>query len=312
MSDKTKISWTDATWNPITGCTKVSPGCKYCYAERWANARMGQFAKSKERKFSDIVIHEDKFDDPIKWKRPRMIFVCSMSDLFHEKISFAVLDTIFNVMRFADHHIFQVLTKRIDHALDYIEYLKHQEMSLPKNVWFGVSIENQATADERIPKLQLIDASVKWLSIEPLLDEIDLKDSIWFATGFPVGKNINGKPLYSAYELGIDWIVVGGESGPKARPMNPRWVYKILNLCKSNRIPFFFKQWGEWVDPENFPIQKDDKWPFDITKPVHRFDNLRVVYRVGKKAAGNKIAGFVYEQYPSFKDPFAGGNNGTK
>ena len=219
---KTTIEWTDTVWNPVTGCTKVSQGCKNCYAETIANRFWG------DRKFSDIQLHPERLEQPLHWKKPRMIFVNSMSDLFHEKIPFEFIDKIWGMMAATPEHIYQVLTKRPQRLLEYFE---DNPFRLPfNNIWIGVSVEDQETADERIPALFKFPSSVKWISAEPLLGQIDILKYLRY---------------WRRYRL--DWVVVGGESGHKARPMHPDWVRKIRDDCKEADVPFFFKQWGNYI-----------------------------------------------------------------
>lgn len=214
MAKNSKIEWTDTTWNPVTGCTKVSPGCKHCYADRMANRlkAMGQF---RYRNGFELTLQNDLVNLPLSWKKPRFVFVNSMSDLFHPDVPVDYIQKVFNVMEQANWHNFQVLTKRSERLLEIAHLLPW-----PENVWMGVSVEN-ADNVYRINHLRAVPAAVRFLSIEPLLG-----------------------PL-SRYPLtGIDWVIVGGESGPKARPMKKEWIRKIRDKCIALGVPFFFKQWG--------------------------------------------------------------------
>lgn len=215
MSDKSAIEWTDSTWNPVTGCTKVSPGCAHCYAEAITLRfkRGGPFLPGQ----SEIKLHGDRLKLPISWKAPRRIFVNSMSDLFHDEVPLDFIAEVFDIMERANHHTFQVLTKRHDRLLEVYE-----ELPWPPNVWMGVSVENQYWADRRIPNLIQVPAAVRFLSAEPLLKALTL----------------------SSYLKDIDWVIVGGESGPRARPVEEKWVLDIRDECVANDVPFFFKQWG--------------------------------------------------------------------
>ncbi len=285
MSDKSGIGWTDATWNPTTGCTKVSPGCKNCYAKHQAWPRLAAMETGvySGRVFEDVQVHPERLDQPLRWTRPRMIFVNSMSDLFHEDIPDKFIQKVFTVMALADKHIFQVLTKRPLRMLDFMrrfEYLgSHQitEMKFvdPKtlklrgrpwplpNVWLGTSVENQETADERIPLLLETPAAVRWLSCEPLLDAVSLEmienngDLHDRATRGSYWRPLDGNFKDSAT---IDWVVVGGESGPKARPMKEGWAQNIMLECRDANVPFFMKQgsqtpeWPHYHDIESFPF----------------------------------------------------------
>lgn len=215
---KSKIEWTDATWNPITGCTKVSSGCKNCYAERMSK-RLHAMGKNKYRNNFELTIHENELDMPYHWKKPRMIFVNSMSDLFHEKVSDEFILSVFQVMNENPDHTFQILTKR---AKRLYEFSQNHPIIWSKNIWMGVSIENMEVID-RINYLIAIPAKMKFLSCEPLLSNL----------------KFNQIQL-----MHLDWIIVGGESGPSSRPMKKEWVINIKNQCEFYSIPFFFKQWG--------------------------------------------------------------------
>ena len=214
MSQNSAIEWTDSTWNPVTGCTKVSPGCKHCYAETFAERWRGTAGHPYEQGF-DLRLWPDRLRLPLSWKKPRMIFVNSMSDLFHERVPLVFIESVFRTMEEASWHTFQVLTKRSKRLRDLAPELKW-----PRNVWVGVSVE---TADYlwRADDLRTVPAAIRFLSIEPLLG--------------PLGPfNISG----------IDWVIAGGESGPGARPMAAAWVREIREQCGKAGVPFFFKQWG--------------------------------------------------------------------
>lgn len=214
MSEQSGIEWTDATWNPITGCTKISPGCKNCYAERLA-VRLRAMGNPRYRNGFAVTLHDDQLTLPLRWKRPRRIFVNSMSDLFHESVPERFIRQIFEVMLAAPQHVFQVLTKRS-------ERLASLASSLPwgPNVWQGVSVENSLYTS-RIRDLQSVPALVRFLSIEPLLGPIP---------NLPLTR--------------IDWVIVGGESGGGRRQMDPDWARQIRDQCLAAGVPFFFKQWG--------------------------------------------------------------------
>ena len=218
MASKTAIEWTDATWNPVTGCTKVSRGCDNCYAERLAERFRGTPGHPFETGF-DLTLRPERLSQPISWKRPKRIFVNSMSDLFHNRIPTRFIDRVFETMESADQHVYQVLTKRSSLMKNYLQE-RYGGSATPPHIWCGVSVEDhRATA--RIQHLKTAPITIRFLSIEPLLGpvgEIDLK--------------------------GISWVIVGGESGPKARPMQLRWVLDIRDMCKKSGVDFFFKQWG--------------------------------------------------------------------
>jgi protein gp37 len=209
-----KIEWTESTWNPVTGCSKISEGCANCYAERMAYRLKTMGQKNYANGF-DVTIHPHTLSIPLKWKKPRMIFVNSMSDLFHNDVPVFFIKQIFNIMAEAHWHQFQILTKRAERLADLAQYL-----TWPKNVWMGVTIESPSYLC-RLEYLRNIPASVRFLSLEPLLSAMP---------DFDLSK--------------IDWVIVGGESGPGARPIRKKWVTDIQENCKIQKIPFFFKQWG--------------------------------------------------------------------
>ncbi len=214
MSDGSAIEWTDATWNPVRGCTKISPGCTHCYAETFAERFRGVPNHPFEHGF-DLRVVRSALELPLKWRTSRRIFVNSMSDLFHDEVSDAYVLEVFDVMRRASQHHFQVLTKRSDRMARLTASLK-----IPDNVWMGVSVEN-AKYTTRIDDLRKVKAKIRFLSVEPLLG-----------------------PIPALNLEGIRWVIVGGESGPRARPMEAAWVRSIRDRCVAAEVPFFFKQWG--------------------------------------------------------------------
>jgi protein gp37 len=218
MAERSAIEWTDATWNPVTGCTKVSPGCKHCYAETFAERWRGIPGHPYEQGF-DLRLWPERLGLPLRWKSPRMIFVNSMSDLFHEEVPDEFIDRVFETMAAAPRHTFQVLTKRADRLAAW--HAGRRAVHGLGNVWLGVSVEDRRYGLARIPFLRSVRAAVRFLSVEPLLEDI------------------GELPL-----AGIDWVIVGGESGPGARPMRPEWVESIRDQCLAANVPFFFKQWG--------------------------------------------------------------------
>ena len=346
MADKTGIEWTDATWNPVTGCAKVSQGCKHCYAEReWP--RMTKLVPAYSgRDFTDVLTHGDRLAQPIRWAKRRMIFVNSMSDLFHPAVPDAFIDSVFGVMWAClygrnehDGHIFQVLTKRADRMRDYFRTDRREAWARSAvhhgggidpdgiwdqtmnydgphpRIWLGVSIEDQAAADERIPLLLDTPAAVRWISAEPLLGPVDLSRIQYEVIG-PSGSVHYRRPLtdtkllneakatpgYSAASL--DWVVVGGESGPKARPMHPHWARDLRDQCAAAGVPFLFKQWGEWgTIPGNgahYPagIAPDGSW----VGAEDRFtEDCALMYRIGKKAAGRLLDGVEHNRFPEVR-----------
>ena len=214
MATNSHIEWTEATWNPLTGCNKISPGCKHCYAERLA-LRLQKMGQANYRNGFELTFHEHVLEYPLKWKQPRTIFVNSMSDLFHKDVPSAFIHKVFDVMRQAHWHQFQVLTKRSERLTEL-----SNSLSWPPNVWMGVSVENE-NYTFRIDDLRQTNAVVKFLSLEPLLG-----------------------PLNHLNLSGINWVIVGGESGPGARAMKQQWIIDIRDQCLSTNVAFFFKQWG--------------------------------------------------------------------
>lgn len=214
MAQGSGIEWTQATWNPVTGCTKVSPGCKFCYAERMAE-RLQAMGQRNYRNGFQLNLQPHMLELPLRWKKPQTIFVNSMSDLFHKDVPLEYLLRVFDVMRRAHWHDFQVLTKRSERLADLDMHIEWAP-----NIWVGVSVEHDQYR-HRIDDLRSTRAKVKFLSLEPLLG-----------------------PLPSLDLQGIDWVIVGGESGPRARPMDPAWVLDLRDQCCEARVPFFFKQWG--------------------------------------------------------------------
>lgn len=355
MADKTPIEWTDATWNPIVGCSVISPGCTNCYAMRTA-ARLERMMPPERRGKAQLPHHytaltqpskagpvwtgrvniapEHILTAPLHWGRPRRIFVNSMSDLFHESVPDEWIDRVFAVMALSPQHTFQVLTKRPERMRQYFDqfessasarvrdicYRPERHFSpaadptlgrvgkwpdrwpgwpLP-NVWLGVSVEDQRRVDERVPILLDTPAAIRWVSAEPLLGPLDLRD---VHDGIDALRRRSGPTL--------DWVVAGGESGPNARPMHPDWARSLRDQCASAGVPFLFKQWGEWVSV--LDRDRDDPgWRADYPKHErigNRVLNLaggsgfhgervQIMQRVGKKAAGRLLDGVLHDAYP--------------
>jgi protein gp37 len=214
MANKSSIEWTESTWNPVTGCSKISPGCKNCYAERMAK-RLQRIGVERYKDAFELTMHPDVLDTPLSWKTPKVIFVNSMSDLFHEKIPLSFIQDTFDIMKKAHWHTFQILTKRSERLKKLAP-----KIEWPNNVWMGVSVESQRYV-YRIDHLRAVPSAVRFLSVEPLISKVDKM-------------NLRG----------IDWVIVGGESGPKARKLEQEWVIHIKNICEKYSVPFFFKQWG--------------------------------------------------------------------
>lgn len=236
----TKIEWTDETWNPVTGCTKISPGCKHCYADRMATRLQGMGHANYANGFR-LTLQPHMLTTPLEWRQPRMIFVNSMSDLFHTDVPLEYIKQVFGVMKETPQHTYQVLTKRAERLSELAPLLEWTP-----NIWMGVSVENQEYANKRIPHLLRTPAAVRFLSCEPLLGELDLTN-ICIQGGEDSGEFINSLNLEEFGSNGvnlINWVIAGGESGPSARPMNPEWVRSLRDQCNMYQVPFFFKQWG--------------------------------------------------------------------
>jgi protein gp37 len=253
MATNSAIEWTESTWNPITGCTKISPGCMHCYAERMAK-RLHAMGQANYAEGFKVAIHDRAVELPLKWKKPRNIFVNSMSDLFHQLIPIDFIKRVFDVMRRAGWHQYQLLTKRSRRLLELAPQLEWSP-----NIWMGVSVESQKYL-HRIDHLRHTAAGTKFLSIEPLL-----------------------APLGELDLSGIDWVIVGGESGPGARPMKPEWVIDIRDQCQAAKVPFFFKQWGG-VQKKRFGRQLENRtWDeMPQSKPLLRSDERSYFSSVGR------------------------------
>ncbi|MDB5056147.1 MAG: Phage protein Gp37/Gp68 [Bacilli bacterium] len=328
MSDKSSIEWTDATWNPVTGCTKVSEGCRNCYAltfaERWRGIP-GHYFKNG----FDITLRPDKLDQPLKWKKPRKIFVNSMSDLFHESVPFEFIFAVWARMIGAPQHIYQILTKRPARMLEFFKWNEQQpvriETYLP-NIWVGVSVENQKAADERIPLLLQTPAAIRFLSCEPLLGEVRILNHLMSGKqpakcgncgrghGFTRCPNYGGISKtdkeygceeFKRVNFAIDWVIVGGESGHGARPMHPEWARSLRDQCQAAGVSYFFKQWGELV-PAGMPhvdndyrgLRKNERWlNYDGGHGFHG-DRVYRMSRVGKAKAGRLLDGREWNEIP--------------
>lgn len=305
MGDGTGIEWTDATWNPLVGCTKVSSGCDNCYAETFVNRFAG--SKGFPERFDTVVLRDQRFlSQPLRWRRPRRVFVNSLSDLFHTDVPDEFIATVFAVMAEARRHTFQLLTKRHGRMRSLLNSDRWPQMvadagcALPDwgvplisearcaptwplpNVWLGVSVEDQKHADLRIPALLGTPAAVRWISAEPLLGPVDLTRlpfPAWtgMSTGQPaavvdaVGGRYGVPGMWQAKATGLDWVVCGGESGPASRPMHPDWACSLRDQCETVGVPFLFKQWGS-------------------------HDEHGV--RMGKHRAGRYLGGVLHDGYP--------------
>lgn len=246
MSDGSTIEWTDATWNPVRGCQKISPGCKHCYAETFAERWRGIPGHSYEQGF-DLRLVPEKLAEPLRWSRPRLVFVNSMSDLFQKGVPEAYVRLVFEVMNLADWHIYQVLTKRADRLCTLTNRMP-AELAERDHIWLGVSVEDRKYGLPRIDELREARAGVRFLSVEPLLEDLGRVDLD-----------------------GIDWVIVGGESGPGARPMKQEWVLSLRDQCRSAEVPFFFKQWGglrKKIAGRELLGRTYDEMPFDVADLV--------------------------------------------
>lgn len=316
MGTKTEISWTDATWNVVTGCTPVSPGCTNCYAARYAKRGIGDFKGEptgngyRWRKFSEVRTHPDRLEQPLHWRKPRRIFTPSMGDLFHEQVSDEFIDKVFAVMALARRHTFQVLTKRSGRLLKYFAPIggvvraffvrmaaarilnvsqlpSRFDWPLP-NVWLGTTCENQAAADERIQLLLQTPAAVRFVSVEPMIGPVAISN---YGTGAQ-----------------INWVICGGETGPGARPCHPDWVRSLRDQCQAAGVAFHLKQMGEWTHIYNSK-SAEAKQRIRLTvngtdgSDLHNSDNGGDVwmYRVGKKAAGRMLDGKEWLEFPEAK-----------
>ena len=288
MAENSKIEWTDATWNPTVGCSIVSPECLNCYAMLMAH-RLANIGQEKYQGLTQIVqqgsnkgkpvwngmvrLDRDSLDIPMKRKKPTLYFVNSMSDLFHESLSHDDICQVWSQMVVADWHTYQVLTKRPHVAKQFVNawiaHMRAESMAPVKNIWLGTSVGVKA-AKRRIDFLRETNAAVRFLSCEPLLEDLGELDL-----------------------TGIHWVIVGGESGPNARPMHPDWARSVRDQCKAAGVPFFFKQWGEWLGTSPF----DKKPEADVRR--HEWNGGVTAWRVGKKAAGRLLDGKEHSEYPS-------------
>lgn len=332
MADGTKIEWTDATWNPITGCAVVSPGCTNCYAMKLAGTRLQhhpsragltQPSKAGPVWNGKVRFNQDWLDQPLHWKRPRMIFVCAHGDLFAENVHDEWIDKVFAVMALAPQHTFQVLTKRPERMREYLRgrdaengfpmpplwhigmtrddpsWQDTMDWPLP-NVWLGVSVEDQTRADERIPILLDTPAAVRWISAEPLLGPIDIlpylfiythEDEVHLDLGVPFlpFRHPATTPAADISSPRLDWVVAGGESGQGARPMHPDWVRSLRDQCADAGVAFHFKQWGEFAADQ---VGQHDPRSISLP-PDHVFFN-----KVGRALSGRKLDGITHDAYP--------------
>jgi protein gp37 len=319
MGARSKIEWTDASWNPVTGCTEVSAGCDHCYARDLARRFAGTSAYPAG---FEVTLRPKHLYDPLRWQGPRRVFVNSMSDLFHRLVPTQYIAQVFATMALAPAHTFQILTKRPGRMASLLSSAAFRELvvtELPAvveaasatgalsarssrqeipdlgewplaNVWAGVSVESQKWADVRVPVLQRTPAAVRFLSMEPLLSRVQLCSCDGAA--YEVQRHpflVDSRcPLHGTVKL--DWVIVGGESGPKARPMHPDWPRDMKQACQASGIAYLFKQWGEWVPCSEPVAERDD---------VFRFPDGVVMRRVGRRAAGRELDGKTWDEYPA-------------
>jgi protein gp37 len=260
----TKIEWVQnpdgtkgETWNPITGCSKISAGCRNCYAERMAKRLAGRYGYPEQPHHFDVTFHEDKLNQPLKWKKPRMIFVCSMGDLFHDDVKEEEIMKVFDAMCDAPQHTYQILTKRPERMKWIVkQYTDYIWQGIPSNIWLGITAENQEAADERIPWLLRTPAVVHFVSVEPMLGPIDLSNFQPFIRskgGFRAAKGIlSGK---------IEWTICGGETGHGAREMKAEWAFNLYQQCREADIPFFFKKEGDAFKGSKINLPNVRQWP---------------------------------------------------
>ncbi len=260
----THISWTDETWNPVTGCSRVSEGCRNCYAAKLAPrlAGMGQKGYTKlpwtaKNAPENVFLHEDRLEKPLRWKKPRRVFVNSMSDLFHEQVPDKFIRRVWRVMLDTPRHTYQILTKRPERMANWVEEnvygpAEYGDWTLTgigggivRNIWLGTSVEDQRAADKRIPHLLVTPAAIRFLSCEPLIGPVDLK-KFYPSVGSPNFSTVAlSSTLVGSRKVHlVDWVIAGGESGPKHRPMHPDWVRRLRDQCRNSDAAFFFKQWG--------------------------------------------------------------------
>lgn len=316
---QTKIEWADAVWNPVTGCTPVSEGCENCYARRMAYRLRGRCGYPEDEPFK-VTLHPERLNEPMYWKKPRRIFVCSMGDLFHEMVpDDFIFDVFLKMTLCTNNHIFIILTKRPERMKNIIENFMGKKYGMSgktirelklypqKRIWLGVSVENQQRAEERIPILLQIPAAVRFVSSEPLLGAVDL--SRWLGVCTVCGASATqcdpvlwqeGQKCCPDCTHGgtyLDWVIVGGETGPNARPMHPDWVRSLREQCQTSGVPFFFKGWGEFVEDIN--CNNAVLHPWRKFYAIHDGLYTGNFTRVGKKKAGRLIDGRTWDEFPS-------------
>lgn len=360
MGDRTKIEWTDATWNPVTGCTRISPGCDHCYIDRSPPFRIerrrfvkecahcsgdgfepmtgkfrgshacsvcsgdGEVASSEVGASTGVRLHRDRLEIPLRWRKPRRVFVCSLADLFHDEVSDEYIARVFAVMGLARAHTFQVLTKRparmraLLSSSGFLELVtvamtRHPgrvtgerlpDMPFP-NVWVGTTVENQEWADRRIPILLDIPAAVRFLSVEPMLGPVNLCTCYPGGYTFDTFEGPQGHCAVHGRRV-VDWVICGGESGPGARPMHTQWVRDLRDECTAASVAFHFKQWGEWARTGQVGVgwlPEGSCYGSEIDVPAPApFTFREILQRVGKRQSGRVLDGRTWDEYPQEAD----------
>lgn len=314
MAKYSRIEWTDATWSPVTGCDPISEGCQNCYAKRMAKRLAGRCGYPADDPFR-VTLHPERLNEPLKWKTPRRVFVCSMSDLFHEDVPFEYIHVIWDIIKACPQHTFLILTKRPQRMAEVVNRIYSLERlgwskGFWDHIWLGVTAENQQRANERIPILLQIPAAVRFVSIEPMLGPVDLTriGGDWYGNGrINALKGLQNDDTYvheynlrwKAKHCGeLDWVICGGETGPGARPMHPDWVRNLRNQCQQAGVPFFFKSWGEWIPSYKtgveFELSKLKDNEVVMSGPGYGI----VMKRVGKKKAGRLLDGQIWDEMP--------------
>jgi protein gp37 len=311
MSKQSGIEWTDASWNVIGGCTEASEGCDHCYARRGAY-RM-QFNPNAPRRYEGTVrryqgkylwtyrinLDWEALEDPapLRWTKPRRIFVCSMSDLFHPEVPENFIWRVVEIAWKAQQHTFMILTKRPTRMMDVLTRSCWWNNDTPENIWLGVTAENQKRADERVPPLLETPAARHFVSIEPMLGPVDLRHVQTQEVEIDALTGDHGvhRPLSGRSDRKLDWVIVGGESGREARPMHPDWARSVRNQCDAAGIPFFFKQWGEWRAADN--PEQVVTW-LQNGAAMRQVGSAPCLYRVGKKTAGRELDGRTWDEWP--------------
>lgn len=309
---QTRIEWATHVWNPVSGCYPVSEGCQNCYARRMANRLRGRFGYPEDEPFR-VTLHPERLGEPLRWQEPRRVFVCSMGDLFHEDVPDEFIKQVFDAMA-TDilqpcKHTYMVLTKRPERMLKFFERYTPQGTLPWPNVWLGVTAENQARADERIPILLQIPASVRFVSCEPLLGPVDLSQWLEEARfcerhGQLCEEGVtweNGQLVCRYCKRPVErlrllhWVIAGGETGPNARPMHPDWVRSLRDQCQAAGVSFFFKAWGEYL-----PCDQEQASAFlgGTEEPIFSRNPKDYSLKVGKKASGRLLDGRTWDEYP--------------